>query len=79
MTFEEITMLSFAATYQVPEDRTLMVKLPEQVQPGEHEILLVIDRPQAIPAKPLARRPGSAKGRLIIRGDDDEHLTDFRE
>jgi antitoxin (DNA-binding transcriptional repressor) of toxin-antitoxin stability system len=25
------------------------------------------------------RRPGSAKGKLIILADDDEHLEDFKE
>lgn len=33
---------------------------------------------QALPTR-QARSPGSAKGRLAIHAEDDEHLADFKE
>lgn len=35
--------------------------------------------PELPPAPRQPRRPGSAKGKLIIHSDDEEHLNDFRE
>ena len=42
--------------------------------PGVHQVIVVIEHPA--PA-PLQRRPGSAKGRLIVLTEDDEHLQAF--
>jgi prevent-host-death family protein len=63
------------------------VKLPEIIDnlaPGEELIITRNNRPvaklvgqQHAVRKP--RQPGSAKGKLIIHSDDDEHLEDFKE
>ncbi|HXE55805.1 MAG TPA: hypothetical protein VN541_22465 [Tepidisphaeraceae bacterium] len=50
----------------------------------DDEIVLTRDsRPVAkiIPSRagPRQRRPGSCKGMLVIREDDDEHLNDFKD
>jgi len=73
--FCEDAMLSITFKCEVPTNRSITLNLPEEIQPGEHELLLVIDPEK----KPLAfrRQPGSAKGRLIILTEDDEHLADF--
>ncbi len=68
-------MLSIAFKCEVPSNRTITLNLPEEILPGEHELLLVIDPVQASLAP--RRQPGSAKGKLVILADDDEHLADF--
>jgi antitoxin (DNA-binding transcriptional repressor) of toxin-antitoxin stability system len=55
-----------------------------QLRPGEELLIIEKDRPVArLTAEPAPnlepRRPGSAKGILIINEDDDSHLEDFRE
>ena len=43
-------MLSVTLEYEVPHDRTLIVKLPNTVQPGKHELIVVInEQPLAAP------------------------------
>jgi prevent-host-death family protein len=62
------------------------VKLPEiidQLAPGEELIITRNNQPVAKlvgQQRPVRkpRRPGSAKGKLIIHSDADEHLADFR-
>ncbi len=68
-------MLSIALKCEVPPSRTITLSLPEEIEPGEHELVLVID-PERSPA-PLRRQPGSAKGKLVILADDEEHMADF--
>ncbi len=67
------------------EDITL--SLPELVgdlSPGDEIVLTVGGRPKAkliaeeMPARP-PRRAGSAKGKLIIVKENDDHLADFGE
>ena len=67
------------------EDNTL--SLPELVgnlSPGDEIVLTVEGRPKAkliakeTPARP-PRRAGSAKGKLIILNENDDHLADFGE
>lgn len=70
-------MLSLKLTCQVPENRNVTVRLPDEIQPGEHELVLVIDQPARSSGR--RRQPGSAKGKLIILTDDDSHLEDFKE
>ncbi len=36
-------MLSLKIEYEVPEDRHLNIQLPPEVNPGKHEIILVVD------------------------------------
>lgn len=36
-------MLSIALEYEVPPDRTIIVKMPDEVQPGRHELIVVIN------------------------------------
>ena len=63
------------------------VKLPEiidKLAPGEELIITRNDQPVAkLVGQPhagrKARRPGNAKGKLIIHSDDDGHLADFKE
>jgi antitoxin (DNA-binding transcriptional repressor) of toxin-antitoxin stability system len=62
-------------------------KLPEiigELGPGEEVIILKDNQPVAklIGQQKVARqprRPGSAKGMLVINVEDDEHLKDFAE
>lgn len=62
-------------------------RLPELIQglgPGEE--LVITNHAQAVarlvggsPANGLGRRPGSAKGMLVVRSEDEAHLDDFEE
>lgn len=72
-------MLAFPVKCQIPNDRTVLITLPETVQPGEHELLIVIDQAQRTAESAMPRRPGSAKGSLVIQAEDDEHLADFAD
>lgn len=62
-------------------------KLPELIQklvPGEERVITRNDQPVAklvgeqTQVRP-PRLPGSAKGKLVIIAEDDEHLEDFKE
>ena len=62
-------------------------KLPEIIDnliPGEELIITRNNQPvaklvgQQRPVR-MPRRPGSAKGKLIILAEDDEHLEDFKD
>jgi len=73
-----------SATVTVEEAQAHLKELIGNLAPGEEVVILEGQRPvakivgQGIPAsKP--RRPGSAKGKLIILREDDEHLKDFEE
>jgi hypothetical protein len=41
---EEDEMLTMRIQYNVPPERTITVKLPDQVEPGPHELILVLDK-----------------------------------
>jgi len=56
----------------------MTVRLPDDVQPGEHELVVVIDQPAAQLSR-KQRQPGSASGKLINRSEDEQHLQDFRD
>jgi hypothetical protein len=71
-------MLSLKLNCHVPENRLLTVRLPGDVLPGEHELFVVIDQPEA-QATRKRRQPGSAKGKIIILAEDDEYLQDFQD
>ncbi|MGD0958685.1 MAG: hypothetical protein ABSB19_02630 [Methylomonas sp.] len=36
-------MLSLKIEYDVPEDRSLHIQLPQNIKPGKHEFVLVMD------------------------------------
>lgn len=62
-------------------------KLPELIHgltAGEEVVIVENNQPVAklVGEKPAARMPrqrGSAKGKLTIHSEDDEHLDDFKE
>jgi antitoxin (DNA-binding transcriptional repressor) of toxin-antitoxin stability system len=64
----------------------VQAKLPEIVHGlGEGDEVVIVDgkRPVArllgpVPTKRRSRTPGSARGRLTVLADDDEHLDDFK-
>jgi len=42
-------VLSMTLEYEVPDDRTIIVKLPKAVQPGKHELIVVVnEQPSAL-------------------------------
>lgn len=47
-------MLSIALECEVPPDRKVIVKMPSEVQPGKHELIVVINE------QPLAATPGES-------------------
>ena len=52
----EDTMKTLDLTINVPEGRVITVKLPEDISPGEHRVVMVID--QTSPEKPSTGRHG---------------------
>ena len=62
-------------------------RLPDIIKkliPGEEVVITHDNQPVAkmIGEKPPARqprKPGSARGKLIIHSEDDEHLHDFKD
>jgi prevent-host-death family protein len=72
------------ATISLREAEGRLSELIHQLKPGEEVVITENSRPVAklVAETPPARKPrrrGSAKGKLIIRADDDEHLEDFKE
>ena len=73
-----------SGTITIEEAQAHLAELISTLAPGEE---LVITKAEQPVAKLIAQRgparqprlPGSAKGRLIINADDDEHLGDFAE
>jgi antitoxin (DNA-binding transcriptional repressor) of toxin-antitoxin stability system len=75
---------SMRTAIPVEEAQAHVRELIGNLAPGEELIITEGHRPvakivgQGVPAlKP--RQPGSAKGKLIILEDDDEHLMDFED
>ena len=50
-------MLSIALEYEVPPDRTIIIKMPNEVQPGRHELIVVINEQPSASRLP---EPGNA-------------------
>lgn len=52
--------MMYAVTLQceIPEERTLIVKLPDSIQPGTHEVVVIIDEVEA-------RSPRTVRGGLM--------------
>ena len=61
-----------------------LAELISRLAPGEELAITQAEQPvakliaQSSPAR-QSRLPGSAKGRLVINADDEEHLRDFTE
>lgn len=71
-------------TVTLQEAQTHLADLIAKLSPGTELVITQNDRPVAKlvsppPVSRWPRRPGSAKGKLIIHADDDEHLKDFQE
>ena len=73
-----------SATITVEEAQAHLKELIGNLAPGEELVITEGQRPvakivgQGTPAR-KPRRPGSAKGKLVILQEDDEHLKDFEE
>jgi hypothetical protein len=47
-------MLSIKTHCSITEKRTLAIQLPEQVEPGDHEVILIIDtKSPTVPFNPM--------------------------
>jgi len=72
-------------TVTLEEARARLPQLIGRLAPGEEITSTEEGRPVAkivgrgVPPARKPRRPGSAKGKLIILKEDDEHLEDFQE
>ena len=70
-------------TLSIEQAGAHLSELVGMLQPGDEIVLTEHDQPIAriLPNKSirLRRRPGSCKGMLLIRQEDDEHLADFGE
>ncbi len=69
-------------TITVEEAQARLSQLVHQLAPGEEILITEGQRPMAKLVGQCAvsrepRRPGSARGKLIILEEDDEHLKDF--
>ncbi len=40
-------MLSLKQKYSVSRDHKVIIQLPDNVEPGEHEIIIIVDQPTA--------------------------------
>jgi len=72
------------ATVTVEEAQLNLKNLIQQVAAGQEIIITENQQPMAMlvsapTTKRQPRKAGSAKGRLMIIQDDDEHLKDFEE
>lgn len=72
------------STVTIEEAQAKLAEIIDRLIPGEELIITRDNHPVAkLVGQPSEarkpRRPGSAKGKLIILEDDDEHLQDFEE
>ncbi|ETX02904.1 type II toxin-antitoxin system Phd/YefM family antitoxin [Candidatus Entotheonella palauensis] len=71
-------------TVPLEEAQAKLAEIIEKLTPGEELIITQNDQPVAkLIAQPRSmrkpRQPGSAKDKLLIISDDEEHLDDFGE
>jgi antitoxin (DNA-binding transcriptional repressor) of toxin-antitoxin stability system len=72
------------STVTIEEAQAKLPEIIDKLIPGEELIITRNNQPiaklvgQPSPAR-KPRQPGSAKGKLIILSEDDEHLEDFKE
>jgi len=72
------------STVTVEEAQAKLLELIDKLAPGEEVIITCNEQPVAKlvgQQRPIRkpRRPGSAKGKLVILAEDDEHLKDFKD
>ena len=72
------------STITIEEAQEKLSELIDQLAPGEEVIITRDKQPVAKlvgQQQPVRepRRPGSAKGKLVILAEDDEHLEDFKD
>ena len=73
-----------SATITIEEAQAHLAELISRLAPGEELVITQAEQPVAkliarsSPAR-QPRLPGSAKGRLVINADDEEHLRDLTE
>jgi prevent-host-death family protein len=72
------------STVTVEEAQAKLPELIDKLVPGEEVIITRNEQPVAKlvgQQRPIRkpRRPGSAKGKLVILAEDDEHLQDFKD
>lgn len=71
-------------TLPIQEAANRFFELIHRLRPGDEVIITENDQPVAkligqAPAGRQVRRRGSAKGKLFIHAEDEEHLEDFKE
>jgi prevent-host-death family protein len=73
-----------SAPVTVAEAQAKLKELIAKLAPGEELLITENQKPvaklvgQAVPLR-KPRRPGSAKGKLVILAEDEDHLKDFQE
>jgi antitoxin (DNA-binding transcriptional repressor) of toxin-antitoxin stability system len=72
------------STITIEEAQANLPEIIDKLTPGGELIITRNDQPVAKlvgQRRPVRkpRQPGSAKGKLIILAEDDEHLEDFKE
>ena len=71
-------------TVTLEEAQAQLSEVIDKLAPGEEVIITRNEQPVAKlvgQQRPIRqpRRPGSAKGKLVILAEDDEHLQDFKD
>jgi prevent-host-death family protein len=71
------------STMTIEEAQAKLSEVIDKLTPGEEVIITRNEQPVAKlvgKQQPIRkpRRPGSAKGKLVILAEDDEHLEDFK-
>ena len=72
------------STMTIEEAQAKLSEVIDNLAPGEEVIITRNEQPVAKlvgQQRPMRkpRRPGSAKGKLVILAEDDEHLEDFKD
>ena len=72
------------STMTIEEAQAKLSEVIDKLAPGEEVIITRNQQPVAklVGQQRLirkSRRPGSAKGKLVILAQDDEHLKDFKD
>ena len=72
------------STMTIKEAQAKLSEVIDKLAPGEEVIITRNEQPVAKlvgQQRPIRqpRRPGSAKGKLVILAEDDEHLKDFKD
>jgi prevent-host-death family protein len=75
---------STMTTVSIQEAEARLSELIHELKPGEEVVITENNQPVAklIAQRPPARKPrqrGSAKGKLVIHAEDEQHLEDFQE